>query len=378
MMAVMRDDGPAHLEPLRLDDPALRRLRRAIPRLHRWYATARRDLPWRRTRDPYAIWISEAMLQQTQVATVIPYFERWLRALPDAATLAAADEAEVLRLWEGLGYYTRARNLRRAARVVVERHGGRLPEDPAALAALPGVGPYTAAAVLSIAFDVDLPVVDGNVRRVLSRLVALTHDPRRAPYAGSLGALAAALLRAGHAATHNQAMMELGALVCTPRAPRCPGCPLRGACRARADGQPERFPVRPPRRAVPHYEVAIGVVMRRNELFIARRPYDGLLGGLWEFPGGRIEVGESVEQTLRRELREELGMSVRIERSLPSIEHAYSHFTVTLHPRVCRFLRLAPRAAEGRACLWITPDELPRYPMPRATRKVIAALEAHR
>jgi A/G-specific adenine glycosylase len=363
------------LAPLGLTAARLRALRRAIPRLHRWYRAHARDLPWRRSRDPYAIWISEAMLQQTQVATVIPYYERWIAALPDVTTLAAAPEERVLKLWEGLGYYARARNLHRAAREVVRRHGGRLPSEPAAWRALPGVGPYTAAAVLSIALDHDLAVIDGNVRRVLSRLVALAADPRRRPHARALETLAEALLPRGTSARHNQAMMELGAVVCTPRAARCDACPLREVCAARAQGRPEAFPPRTRRRAVPHHEAAIALVYRASgELLIDRRPYDGLLGGLWEFPGGKLEPGESVEQALARELREELGLRVEVIGALPSVDHAYTHFTVTLHPRLCALRRMDRRVAEGRECRWVKPAELSRYPMPRANRKVIEAL----
>jgi A/G-specific adenine glycosylase len=244
--------------------------------------------------------------------------------------------------------------------------------------ALPGVGPYTSAAVLSIAFDHDLAVIDGNVRRVLSRLVALAADPRRAPHAAALEALAEVLLPRGTSAQHNQAMMELGALVCTPRVARCDACPLRRPCAARAHGEPEAFPPRARRRAVPHHDVAIALVFRPSgELLIDQRPYDGLLGGLWEFPGGKLEPGESVEQALVRELREELGLSVTLTGALPSVKHAYTHFTVTLHPRLCALRRgLDRRAAEGRACRWVQPADLSRYPMPRANRKVIEALAA--
>ena len=350
--------------------------RRAVTALHAWYDASARDMPWRRTRDPYAVWVSEVMLQQTQVATVIPYYEAWMARFADVAALAAADEEAVLKQWEGLGYYSRARNLHRAARAVAEDHGGVVPDDLWAFRALPGVGPYTAAAVLSIAFGRDLAVVDGNVRRVLGRLVALEGDPRKAPWSRALDALAAELLPAGSALVHNQAVMELGALVCTPRSPGCDGCPLYGPCRARRAGDPEAYPPRAARKAVPHHHVAIGLVFDEGgRVFIDQRPYDGLLGGLWEFPGGKLEPGETVEQALARELSEELGMRAEVTGALPSVDHAYSHFKVTLHPRRCRFISMDSRAAEGTPWRWISVAELSEVAMPRANRKVLEHLQ---
>ncbi len=352
----------------------LRRLKRAVPALHAWYREQARELPWRQTRDPYAIWVSEVMLQQTQVQTVIPYYRAFLAAFPDPAALAAASEEEVLRVWEGLGYYRRALNLRAAARALVAERAGELPRTLAELRALPGVGAYTAAAIASIAFGLDAATVDGNVRRVLCRLVALAEDPRRPPFAAALDELAAALLPAGEAEIHNQAMMELGARVCTPRAPACAACPLAAPCLGRASGDPARLPARPRRRELPHHEVAIGIVRRRGRYLVDQRPYDGLLGGLWEFPGGKLEPGESVEQALARELDEELGLAVEIEAALEPVEHAYSHFSVTLHPRLCRYLRMDGRAGEGRPLRWLTLAALREVPMPRANRKLLVAL----
>ena len=317
------------------------------------------------------------MLQQTQVETVLAYYRAWLAALPTVEALAAASEDQVLKLWEGLGYYSRARNLHRAARVVLQQHGGRVPADATAFRALPGVGPYTAAAVLSLAHDADLAVVDGNVRRVLGRLVKLTHDPRRAPWARALDQLAAALLPGGAARVHNNAMMELGALVCTPRSPDCPRCPMASPCAARRAGDPQQYPPRRPRARPPHHQVAIGLVFHRNgRVLIDQRPYDGLLGGLWEFPGGKLESGETVEQALARELQEELGLEAEVVDRLPEVNHAYTHFKVTLHPRICRLVSIAPRAADGPPRRWVLPAELERYAMPRANRKVLELLGA--
>ncbi|MBI5014231.1 MAG: A/G-specific adenine glycosylase [Deltaproteobacteria bacterium] len=349
-------------------------LRAAVPALHAWYRATARDLPWRRSRDPYAIWVSEAMLQQTRVATVLPYYARWMEAFPTVETLAKAPERRVLKLWEGLGYYSRARNFHLASRDVVVRFGGRVPADPASFESLPGVGGYTAAAVLSIAFGANLPVVDGNVIRVLSRLTALSADPRRAPASAALAALAGELLPPGTGALHNQAVMELGALVCTPRAPRCAECPLAAVCRAGREGRPERYPPRRAKPAVPHHDVALGIVFDRDRVLIDQRPYGGLLGGLWEFPGGKVEPGESPARAVVRELREELGLEVAVGEPLTPVKHAYSHLRVTLHPFLCRLVAMDARTGEGRPHRWISPEELPDYPMPRANRKVIEEL----
>ncbi|MFU8858684.1 MAG: A/G-specific adenine glycosylase [Deferrisomatales bacterium] len=348
-------------------------LRRGVPALHRWYRAHARDLPWRRTSDPYAVWVSEAMLQQTRVAAVVPYYERWMARFPTVRALGAAREDEVLGAWEGLGYYARARNLHRAARAVVDRFGGSIPDHFEELRELPGIGPYTAAAVCSIAFGRDFAVVDGNVRRVLARLTALASDPRRSPQAGALEALAHALLPPGTASLHNQAMMELGADLCTPRAPCCAACAFQAVCRAAASRRPEAYPVRASRKALPHYDVALGVVFDEGRVLIDRRPYNGLLGGLWEFPGGKVEAGETPEEALHRELREELGLRVEPFGTLPPVRHAYSHFRVTLHPYLCRFLSMEPRACSGQAreWRWTEVGGLDGYPMPRANRKVL-------
>ena len=366
-----------HLQTLSLSPRQVSALQRSIPSLHAWYTATARDLPWRRTRDPYAIWVSEVMLQQTQVSTVIPYYQRWLQAFPSVSALASADVEQVLRLWEGLGYYSRARNLHRAAGQVVRRHQGRITDDPAAFLDLAGVGPYTAAAVQSIAFDHDLAVLDGNVKRVLARLITLEQPPGAGPLARALSHLAQDLLPPGTACLHNQAVMELGALVCTPGAPGCGACPLAEPCAARRAGNPADYPRRPTRRKVPHHQVAVGIVTdRHGQVLIQRRPYQGLLGGLWEFPGGKAEPGETMVQALRRELREEQGLRVERVRALAPVDHAYTHFKVTLHAHTCQLKSMDPRAGEGQPRKWVAPSALPDFPMPRANRKILEQLAA--
>lgn len=334
-----------------------------------WFARQRRDLPWRRTRDPYAIWVAEVMLAQTRVATVIPYYERFLARFPNVAALAAAPLDEVLKAWEGLGYYARARNLQRAGQEIVARHGGRIPDDPGAVRALPGVGAYTAAALLSIAFGRDEAALDGNAARVLSRLYALPE-----PRAEELRALAQSLLPSGRAGDWNQALMDLGATVCTPRRPRCPACPLAQHCLAHRQGTPEQFPTPRRRRALPHYQVCAAVIEHQGRVLIAQRPTEGLLGGLWEFPGGKQEPGESLEECLRREIREELAVEIAVGAPVATVEHAYTHFRITLHAFHCQLLAGEPQAIGVADWRWVRPDELGRFAFSAADRKVIAAL----
>lgn len=346
------------------------RARAIRSRLLSWYEVHRRDLPWRRTSDPYRIWVAEVMLTQTRVETVVPYYERFLRRFPTVEHLAAADLDDVLKAWEGLGYYARARNLHRAARIVVEAHGGVLPRETEALRALPGIGPYTAGAIRSIAFGERVAAVDGNVRRVISRLYDLS-DPSR----DAVLERAEPLVRDGRAADVNQALMDLGATICTPRSPDCAACPLGSLCRARACGTQADRPG--PRRARkrPHYEIAVGVIRDEDErILIARRPPEGLLGGLWEFPGGKLEPGESLEAAVVREVREELGIRVAPESKIAEIDHAYSHFEITLHAFHCRHEGGRPKGRDGQPVRWVPRNELDRYAFPAANRKILQAL----
>ncbi|HQF97959.1 MAG: A/G-specific adenine glycosylase, partial [Acidobacteria bacterium] len=283
-------------------------------RLLRWYAARKRDLPWRRTRDPYRVWVSEIMLQQTTVGAVIPYYNAWLRAFPDLQTLARAPLQKVLKAWEGLGYYQRARNMRRTARIIRDRCGGRFPEDPADLAALPGFGPYTAAAVASLAFHRPVPVVEANVRRVMTRMLGLAGPPG----AGRDAAIARFLekrISRRSPGNFNQAMMEWGALVCRPKNPLCLKCPGQNFCRAFARGEQDVLPA--PKTLRPKDITAVVAVIRKNgRVLLQKRPETGLLAGLWEFPGGKVEAGETLRAALRRELREERGFAVESARPL--------------------------------------------------------------
>jgi A/G-specific adenine glycosylase len=343
-------------------------------KLLNWYHNEGRDLPWRRTRDPYKIWVSEVMLQQTQVETVIPYYLRFLTAFPELATLAAASQGAVLKLWEGLGYYARARNLHRAAGVVMVQHGGRIPAEWEAFRALPGVGDYIAAAVLSIAFGRPFAVVDGNVKRVLARLLCIELPVNLPKHHSHYRKQADRLLDASAPADFNQALMEIGALICRPARPRCDRCPLAGACCALAGGRVEALPRRQARAKAPVKQLAIAVIRRRDKLLLTCRPEEGLLGGLWEFPNSIRLPGESTQAACRRLAREKLGLEIHPRSPITRVRHAYTHFKIQAEA----FLWDAPR---GRVHLngptafrWVPPAAICRFALPKAMHKLLPAL----
>jgi A/G-specific adenine glycosylase len=314
------------------------------------------------------------MLQQTQVKTALPYYSRFLQRFPTLEHLAEADEQAVLKCWEGLGYYARARNLHRAAaRVVAE--GGRVPDDWDSFRALPGVGDYIAAAVMSIAFDRPHAVVDGNVKRVLARLLAIDEPVNGSGAARAFQSPADRLLDRRRPGDFNQALMELGALVCTPRAPGCDGCPVRRLCRAQRDGTVHRFPRRAASRRIPEIRAAVGVIVRRGRVLVTRRPAEGLLGGLWEFPGGKIDAGESPAEACRREIAEEVGLSVTVTDALAEVRHAYSHFKVHLHVFLCRSGTGRVRLNGPAGFRWVRPDELDALPLPKANHAFVPLLK---
>jgi len=339
-----------------------------------WYRVHRRKLPWRGKKDPYGIWVSEIMLQQTTVAAVIPYYKRWLQVFPDLRSLARAPLRKVLREWQGLGYYQRARNLHAAAKVVVREHGGRVPGDEKALRRLPGLGPYTAAAVLSLAYGKPFPVIDANVRRVLMRVLGLRG--RAVPGVDKkLGAFLATVFPGDAPGEFNQAMMELGALVCRSRSPQCLGCPVRGSCRAARLGIQEIIP-RPRTLRLERIEVVVAVIEKDGRVLIQERPSGGLLAGLWEFPGGKVEPGESLTAALRREIREELGAEIKDVRRLTTVRHSYTRFEATLHAFRCRMSGTGFKA--GRRHRWVTLKTIRRYPLPSGSVKIVDFLEGRR
>nr|WP_322743574.1 A/G-specific adenine glycosylase [Romeria gracilis] len=339
--------------------------------LLRWYRAHGRSLPWRQTRDPYAIWVSEIMLQQTQVKTVLPYYRRWLSQFPTLQQLAAADQQTVLKAWEGLGYYARARNLHRAARQL-SAEGGEFPQRFETVLALPGIGRTTAGGILSAAFNQPVAILDGNVKRVLARLIALPQPPNRA--LNQLWALSERLVSQTHPRDFNQALMDLGATVCTRR-PACLLCPWQNYCEAYNQNAQSELPMTESRRPLPHKKVGVAVIYNAaGQILIDRRRAEGLLGGLWEFPGGKIEPGELVQDCIRREIREELGIEIEVRDRLITIDHTYTHFKVTLNVFNCNHLSGVPQPLESEEVKWVTLAEIDQYPFPKANSQIITAL----
>jgi A/G-specific adenine glycosylase len=341
-----------------------------------WYAMNARELPWRSQQSAYRTWVSEIMLQQTQVDTVIPYFNSWMARFPNISTLAEADEQEVLSIWEGLGYYSRARNLHRAARMVMDELGGDIPNTTKSLQRLPGVGPYTAGAIASIAFGLDCAAVDGNVRRVLSRLFNVTVPARSTEGEKVLWELAEQHLPSGQAGAYNQALMDLGATICTPTEPACNACPVKNNCLAYDLGVQEQRPVKLPRKKVPHRIVTAGILRRDGKILLAQRHNQGLLGGLWEFPGGTLEDYDAdLGACLRREIEEELGVSIGIGAAFGQYKHAYTHFRITLHAFFCELLNSdEPQPLASQALAWVSVEDLADYPMGKVDRMIAERL----
>jgi len=314
------------------------------------------------------------MLQQTQVKTVLPYYDRWLAQFPTIEALASADQQTVLKAWEGLGYYARARNLHRAAQVIRDRHGGIFPQEYGAVIALPGIGATTAGGILSAAFNQPVPILDGNVKRILARLVAL---PRPVRFAlPQLWQLSQTLLDVQEPRRFNQAIMDLGATCCLPKTPTCPQCPWKLTCTAYNLGVPAEFPMREEKAPLPHKRIGVGVIWNdQQQILIDRRPQSGLLGGLWEFPGGKIESDETIEACIRREIKEELDIEVAVGSHLITIDHAYTHFKVTLEVHYCTYLSGEPQPLECDEIRWVTVQELEQFPFPKANVEIIKAIQ---
>lgn len=341
-----------------------------------WYQASHRDLPWRKTRDPYAIWLSEIMLQQTQVRTVLDYYQRFLTAYPTIRTLADASPDALLKQWEGLGYYARCRNLYKAACLIVERHAGKFPETLAEAEALPGIGRSTAGAILTFAYGQRHPLLDGNVKRVLSRVFDIGEDIAKTEVLQRMWGFSDALLAGSDAPElFNQAIMEIGATVCLPKNPRCLLCPVQNFCDAFAQGSQHERPVKAESRKTPHYTIAVGVIRREDKrILIQQRPSEGLLGGLWEFPGGKREGEEPLEETVRREIAEELDIRVAVGESIVTVKHAYTHFKITLHAYACDYLEGTPQPKAAQALRWVLPEDLRQYAFPKANKTVLETL----
>lgn len=340
-----------------------------------WFDDSKRDLPWRvAERDPYEVWVSEIMLQQTRIDQMLPYYRRFLSHFPDVQALASATLDEVLVQWEGLGYYSRCRNLHKAAQCVVAA-GGVFPESAKGWQELQGVGPYTAAAIASSVYSEPVAAVDGNVKRVISRVFGINESIDGSAGSRAVERLASQVFDNSRARTFNESLMELGATVCKPSDPLCDECPLERACLANAENAQADYPVRTKKKAVPHYDVSIAILEDTNgKLLIQRRPEEGMLGGLWEFPGGKVDNGEEPKEACLRELLEETGIAGTIIRELTPVRHAYSHFRITLFPYLCKTNKAAPRstALESK---WIALDQVDEFAFPRANRKVLDELK---
>jgi A/G-specific adenine glycosylase len=349
------------------DDPRVRALLR-------WFPRHRRPLPWRRRRTPYRIWVAEVLLQQTRVAQALPYYERFVRRFPTVRSLARASEEQVLKAWEGAGYYARARHLHQAARRLVAEGSGRLPRRAQELRRLPGIGPYISAAIASMAFNEPDVALDANGLRVLARWTLDRGDSRRASVRRRLHRWALKRQPRGQSGEFNEALMELGETVCLPKRPRCGVCPVAPDCRARQElPDPGVIPTRRPARTKPLIVGSVVAVIRRRRWLVLRRPSTGLLGGLWEFPGGKLQPGESPSAAAHRELREETGLTAGPLEELGLFRHEYSHFRVALHLFRSRSARGTLRA-RGRRHRWVRGAELRRLPLPRATIRMLPYL----
>ena len=341
-----------------------------------WYQVEKRDLPWRRSGDPYHVWISEVMLQQTQVVTVIPYFERFMARFPTIVDLANADQAEVLKMWEGLGYYARARNFQKAAQVVRDQYGGEIPRSYDDFRSLPGVGPYIAAAVQSIAFEEPYAVVDGNVKRVLARLFQMDAAVNDTTAHKHFAPVANQLLAEAEAGDYNQALMELGALICRPSSPDCSNCPVADFCSALQHNTVGDFPKRKVRQKTPEYQVVAAVIRNNGKMLIVRRPEDGLLGGLWEFPNGRYGADEAPQVACVRTIRETTGLAIRIDNYLTRVRHAFTHFKIVVDVYQCSLEDGMITLNGPTDYAWITASQFDDYAFPKSNHKFLPLLES--
>lgn len=343
-----------------------------------WFSVHQRQLPWRQTRDPYCVWVSEVMLQQTQVKKVLAYFVEFVQKFPNVQHLAAANLEAVLKSWERLGYYARARNLHKAAKIIMDEMGGEIPAEYHQFRKLPGVGEYIGAAVQSLAFGHPYPVVDGNVKRVVSRLFLMDSPMNTSSSARSLREKAGGLLDPDRPGLFNQAMMELGATICRPRRPVCSDCPVGAFCQAFQMNRQDQIPRITRTRPLPEHHIVAGIVYKSSHMLITRRKPRGLLGGLWEFPGGKVKRGETGEQACIREIREEVNLSIEIIGFLTRVKHAYTHFKIVMDVFRCRYQSGDVVLRGPVDYRWITVDEIDTFPFPGANHKFIPLLKEGR
>ncbi|MBI4358614.1 MAG: A/G-specific adenine glycosylase [Candidatus Omnitrophica bacterium] len=373
--------------------------------LLKWFARHKRNLPWRVHGNPYRIFVVEVMLQQTQIKTVIPYYERWMKTFPNIEALARSPLDQVLKLWEGLGYYTRARNLHRAAQIIVDRFGGKIPSDPEILQTLPGIGRYTAGAVASIAFQKPVPLVDGNVARVLSRIYNLKKDVSKPETQKFLYAIAQKLVppsplssapfrqrrirlrrtggrgngegKAKRPGDFNQALMELGSLICIPEIPKCSICPVRSLCLAFQKGDPSRLPIRSKGPEVKKIDMVVGLLRKNGKILVRRRPPRGIWGGLWEIPGTVCLKNQSSEAALAEEFKEGLGLSVTAEKKWSKLKHRFTHRLAFIHPFELKMSGNGKRQRNSAKTLWASPAKLKTLSFPVPHQKILKSIIPH-
>jgi len=350
--------------------PALNKESDFVFKLLIWFNENQRFMPWRETKDPYKIWLSEVMLQQTQVDTVIPYYNRFIEQYPDPESLASAHDDDVLKLWEGLGYYRRCHNFIQAVRDVNTQYDGKVPDDPNHFKQLPGVGDYTTAAVMSIAYNHVLPVVDGNVIRVITRFYMISDDVGKAATKKNILDRMTRLIPGDTPGDFNQAVMELGALVCTPKNPRCDECPISEYCGARQTQTTVLYPVISKKQKIPEYQVGLGLIVRDGQFLIQKRPSTGHLAGLWELPGGKASQDETPVQALKRKCLEELGLDVNVYYKTAEASHVYSHFKIRVSVHICHIDQQKEVALKNQPLAWIYPQEHSLYAFPGVNHKL--------
>ena len=346
-----------------------------VPLLLKWYDANVRPFPWRSTRNPYKVWLSEIMLQQTQVKTVVPYYNRWVAKFPTIKSVTKTNMESLLKMWEGMGYYARVRNFHSACIAVMNRFGGRMPDNYQDFQSLPGVGPYVAGAVMSIAYNLPIPAVDSNAYRVVSRIKSI-NLPFNSCKNEIIGFLSSHI-SPNRPGDFNQAIMDIGREICTSKNPSCDICPIQKYCSAFVNNAVDKYPFRAKRKKKPHYMVAVGVVWKGNKILISKRKENGLLGGLWEFPGGKIQNGEDAKKCVIRKVNEKLGVRVRPGRLLKQIKHAYSHFSITLDAYHCDFVGGSPRALRCDNWQWILPQQIKTLPFSKANHKLFDQIQGY-
>ena len=343
--------------------------------LVRWFKKNKREMPWRLDKTPYRIWISELMLQQTKVDQVIPFYNKWMNNFPTLSSLSNASQEEILKSWEGLGYYSRARNIYKSSRIIDEKFNGIFPSNPSEIESLPGIGPYTKAAICSIAFNLDYAVLDGNVMRVLSRLYLYEKDISLSSSKKDLQTIADRILPEGNASNFNESIMEFGALICTTKKTDCTKCPIKNNCLAFKENVVSKYPVRTPKKKIPEMIVGAAVIIYKNKILISQRRSGQMLEGLWEFPGGKKEVKESIQQCIKREIKEELDIDIRIDKHLITINHFYSHFKMKMHTYFAKIHKGIPKSMESQNFEWVSLKDIRSRPFSKADLKVIDALK---